>query len=240
MFSRGASIGLGLLALAGCKPGVGSSCQKGDARCLDTARALVCESGHFIETPCRGKDGCSTKLEVTACDVHGNKPGDACSTDEEGSAVCSGPKAMLACHGGKYASIACRGERGCAEEGGRAECDESVAESGEACVFEGKKACSADGKQLLVCASGQNEARQACRGERGCSVVHGKIDCDVSIARSGDACDAAFEGSFACTEDALAIVRCGGGHFVSDASCKHGTRCLAEPGSVRCAKPDKT
>ncbi|HSU41216.1 MAG TPA: hypothetical protein VLJ38_16680, partial [Polyangiaceae bacterium] len=75
MFSRGASIALGVLMLAGCKPGVGSACQKGDARCLDAARALVCESGHFVETPCRGKDGCRTKLEVTACDIHGNQPG---------------------------------------------------------------------------------------------------------------------------------------------------------------------
>lgn len=240
MFSRGASIALGVLVLAGCKPGVGSACQKGDARCLDAARALVCESGHFVETPCRGKDGCSTKLEVTACDIHGNQPGDACSTDEEGSAVCAGPNAMLACHGGKYVSVACRGGRGCAEEGGRAECDESVAESGERCVFDGKKACSADGKHLLVCAAGQNEARYECRGEHGCSIVRGKIDCDVSVARSGDACDPAFEGTFSCTEDALAIVRCSGGHFVRDENCRRGTRCLAEPGSTRCAKPDKT
>jgi hypothetical protein len=200
----------------------------------------VCEAGHFIETPCHGKDGCRLKLEVTACDVHGDKPGDACSTDEEGSAVCSDPKTMLACHGGKYVSVACRGEHGCVEDGGRAECDESVAESGEVCVHDGKKACSADGKRVLVCASGQTETRYQCRGERGCSVTQGKIDCDVSVARSGDACDKAFEGTFACTEDALAIVRCSAGKFVSDENCKHGMRCLAEPGSTRCAKPDKT
>ena len=45
---------------------------------------------------------------------------------------------------------------------------------------------------------------------------------------------------FACTEDLLAIVRCSGGHFVRDENCKRGTRCVAEPGSTRCAKPDKT
>lgn len=240
MFRRGALFLLSGLLFAGCKPSVGSSCQKGDSRCLDGTRALVCESGHFIETPCRGKDGCSTKLEVTACDVHGDKAGDACSTDEEGSAVCSDAKTLLACRAGKYVNVACRGEHGCAEEGGRAECDESVAESGEACAHDGKKACSADGKRVLVCAGGQTETRYQCRGERGCSVVHGKIDCDVSVARNGDACDAAFEGTFACTEDALAIVRCNGGRFVPDESCKHGLRCLAEPGSTRCAKPDKT
>lgn len=240
MFVRGACLVLVASSLAGCRPGVGSACQKGDSRCVDGKRALVCESGRFIETPCRGKDGCRLNGEIVSCDVHGDKPGDACSTDEEGSAVCSDAKTMLACHGGKYVGVACRGARGCLEAGGNAECDESVAEAGEACVSDGKKACSADGKQLLVCSSGQNEARYQCRGERGCSVVRGKIDCDVSVARSGDACDAAFEGTFACTEDALAIVRCSGGKFVADASCKHGTRCLAEPGSTRCAKPEKS
>jgi len=227
-------------AFIGCKPHAGSSCDKGEERCLDPGRALVCESGHFIETPCRGKDGCQVKLETTSCDVHGDKPGDACSTDDEGSAACLDPKTMLSCHGGRYVAVACRGQRGCAEDGGRAECDESVAESGEACDHDDKKACSADGKRVLLCASGQMQTMYQCRGEQGCRVTAGKIDCDVSIARGGDACDKQFEGTFACTEDQLAIVRCSGGKFVPDESCKRGQRCFAEPGSTRCAKPDKT
>ncbi len=84
------------------------------------------------------------------------------------------------------------------------------------------------------------ETAYQCRGEQGCRVTGGKIDCDVSVARGGDACDKQFEGTFACTEDQLAIVRCSGGKFVPDESCKRGQRCFAEPGSTRCAKPDKT
>jgi len=237
---RGAFALLVLVAFTGCKPGVGSRCDKGEARCIDQASALLCENGRFIETPCRGKDGCRLQVDRTACDVHGDRPGDACSTDDEGSAVCTSEKAMLSCRRGRYVAVRCRGSRGCTEEGGRAECDETVAESGEACGHDGKKACASDGKRVLVCTSGQTETKYQCRGERGCTVNQGKIDCDVSVARNGDACDTLFEGTFACTEDAKAIVKCLEGKFVPDETCKTGTRCLAEPGTTRCAKPEKT
>jgi hypothetical protein len=236
---RGAVSAFVFLALVACKPGVGSRCDKGEARCIDKANALVCEAGRFIEAPCRGKNGCRLEVDRTACDVHGDNPGDACSTDDEGSAVCTSDKAMIACKKGRFVAVPCRGQHGCVEEGGRAECDETVAESGEACGHDGKKACSSDAKRVLTCAGGQTETRYQCRGERGCTVNQGKIDCDVSVARNGDACDTLFEGTFACTEDGAAIVKCNAGKFVPDETCKRGMRCLAEPGTTRCAKPEK-
>jgi hypothetical protein len=225
------------LALFGCKPRAGSSCEKGEARCLDGQRALVCQEGKFIESPCRGKLGCRLEAERTACDIHGNRAGDPCSTDEEGAAVCSDASTLLSCHAGAYVASSCRGKKGCAEEGGRTLCDATVAESGEPCSAEGKKACSVDGKRVLACTSGKMEGAYECRGARGCSVVMGKLDCDVSIAKLGDACDKASEGTFACTEDMKAITRCSGGRFVADETCKHGTKCQADAGSTRCAKP---
>jgi len=234
--------GIGLfvaVSLGACKPGVDSRCDKGDSRCLDHDRALTCQNGRFIETACRGKAGCRLEGEATACDVHGNQPGDVCSTDDEGAAVCLTENSMLSCRHGKYANVPCRGVHGCSEADGRAECDETVAESGEACGHDGKTSCSADGKRVLLCANGVTETHYQCRGERGCTVSGGKIDCDVSIARNGDACDTLFEGTYACTEDGAAIVRCVNGRFEADETCKHGMRCLAEPGTTRCAKPPK-
>jgi hypothetical protein len=226
------------LSAFGCRPRVGSSCEKGEARCVDGQSALVCQDGKFIETPCRGKNGCRLEAEQTACDVHGNRAGDACSTDEEGSAVCLDASTLLSCHKGAYVSSPCRGKNGCVEENGRSACDATIAEPGESCVLEGKKACSVDGKRVLACVGGKLENNYECRGARGCSVVMGKLDCDISIARLGDACDKTSEGTFACSEDLKAITRCAGGRFVADETCKRGTKCLAEPGSTRCAKPD--
>lgn len=224
-----------LLAL-GCKPGVGSSCEKGESRCIDGTRALVCQAGRFIETPCRGKQGCRLEKELTACDVHENRDGDACSTDEEGAAVCVDAATLLACRSGRYVRVACRGQKGCTEAGGHAHCDATLGEAGDPCTVEGKKACSTDGKRVLACSSGSLRASYDCRGERGCSVSGSKLTCDSSVAKRGDACDKLSEGSYACTEDARALLRCSGGEFVPDETCKSGTRCLAEPGSTRCGR----
>src|SRR6187431_2059050 len=103
--SRSILLPLSLIAalwLISCKPAVGSSCDKGEARCLDAKRELVCQAGHFIESPCNGPGGCRLTDKGTSCDFSGNQPGDPCSADDEGAAVCSNKAFMLACHGGLY------------------------------------------------------------------------------------------------------------------------------------------
>jgi hypothetical protein len=238
-FGLAAFLGFSGLALVACKPSVGSSCTKGEARCVDSGRALVCEDGKFIETPCAGKLGCRLQPEGTACDVHGNKAGDRCSKDEEGAAVCADAETLLVCRAGKTVRAACRGTGGCVEEHGRAACDASIAEAGDPCGAASKSSCSVSGKEVLACAGGAMKKVYECRGERGCTVASGKIDCDQSVARLGDGCDRRVEGTFACSEDRKNIVKCAGGRFIADEKCKAGTACLAEPGSTRCGKPEK-
>jgi hypothetical protein len=234
-----ALVALSLFLLAHCKPSVGSSCEKGESRCLDGQRALVCQAGEYIETACRGKKGCRLEPAGTACDIHGNDTGDACSTDDEGASACVDPKTLVACRKGAYVRVPCRGPKGCAEEGGHTLCDATVAEVGEACAEDGKKACSSDGKRVLACASGKMAPKYECRGARGCVSQGGKLDCDLSIAALGDACDAKLEGHVACDAEKRNIVRCGSGKFVQDEACKKGTSCHSEGGSTKCEKPAK-
>jgi hypothetical protein len=228
---------LAVVALAACKPSVGSSCEKGEARCLNPNRALVCQKGAFIETPCLGQHGCRTEPQGVSCDVTANRSGDPCSTDEDGAAVCSDEHTLVACRKGRYTRVPCRGPRGCTQEGANTRCDATVAEIGEPCADENKKACATNGRQVLACENGRMTSKYECRGENGCRVLENKIDCDLTIARLGDACDKLVEGTFACSEDARAIVRCQAGKFIADETCKGATRCLVEPGSTRCAKP---
>jgi hypothetical protein len=222
----------------GCKPGVGSSCDQGESRCLNPNRALVCQKRVFIETPCLGKDGCRVEPAGVACDIRGNRAGDPCSTDEEGAAMCADEKTLIACRKGKYARVPCRGPGGCTQDGANAHCDATVAEVGEPCAEEDKKACATNGRSVLACDKGRMTPKYECRGEHGCRVLERKVDCDLTIARLGDACDKLVEGTFACSEDARAIVRCESGKFVADEKCKGQARCLVEPGSTRCAKPE--
>lgn len=79
-----------------------------------------------------------------------------------------------------------------------------------------------------------------CRGANGCVFAAGKLSCDTSIAKLGDACDKKLEGqAFSCTPDSTSILVCKGGAFTLDQTCKSGQKCLVEGSSTHCAKPDK-
>lgn len=234
-------VSLASLALAlACKSSVGSSCDKGDGRCLDPKSELICQAGKLIETPCAGPRGCSVNEKGTSCDFSANKPGDPCSTDDEGVAICTGKDAMIACHGGAYAHVPCRGTRGCLDAEGRALCDTSLAEPGDVCHDENLKACSSDGAQVLICKQSTMQRFYACRGEGGCAVTAGKLTCDTSIAKLGDACDKKLEGqAFSCAPDRAAILICKGGAFTLDQACKSGQKCAVVGTSTQCARPTK-
>jgi len=226
--------------LANCKPRAGSSCDKGEARCIDAKHELVCQAGHFIESPCNGPSGCGLTAKGTSCDFSGNKAGDPCSADDEGAATCATKDSMLACHGGRYAIVPCRGSRGCVNAEGRALCDTSIAEPGDACRDENLKACSGDGSQVLICKQHTMQRFYQCRGAAGCVSSAGKLSCDTSLAKLGDACDKKLEGqAFACSPDEREILSCKGGAFMLEETCKPGQKCRLVGTSTKCEKADK-
>ena len=230
-------IPLCLLGFLACKPGPGSACGAREMRCLDAKRAIVCDDGKFVETPCKGKAGCSTLQESTACDISGNQPGDACSQADEGVAVCEGDQSMLACHRRKYETVPCRGPRGCEMLGAQANCDQSIAEAGEPCKKDKAKACSADQSQVLSCKDGRLAALYLCRGDAHCSSLGGKLGCDQTVAHLGDVCDKTLSGSTACSDDKKSLLICHDERFVPSEKCKPGTTCTVSGQSTKCEKP---
>jgi hypothetical protein len=230
-------IALLAFCIGACKPGPGSSCDPREARCLDAKRAIVCDDGKFVETPCRGKAGCLTVQESTSCDFSGNQPGDACGSSNEGVAVCAGDDAMLSCHGRKFERVPCRGPRGCEMLGAQANCDQSVAEVGESCKKQNAKACSADKTQVLSCNDGHMTAQYFCRGEGQCSSAGGKLGCDQTVAKLGDICDKSLAGHIACSEDKKSLITCQNERFIPSEKCKPGTVCTVSGQSTKCEKP---
>lgn len=223
------------MVLTGCRPGVGGRCEKGEARCLDAARALTCEHGAFIEVPCRGPKGCAASDSAVSCDIAKNREGDRCSLDEEGSATCADAANLVACRGGHFVQTPCRGPRGCTLDGERAVCDTTLALLGEACRDEGKKACATDKSAVLACKSLRMASLYLCRGPRGCTLANGKLDCDMSVASAGDSCDLRQDGHVACSLDGSSTLVCHAGTFVADEKCKPKTRCQASERETRCA-----
>ncbi len=234
---RPVALVLSSLLLLACKPTVGSSCEKGEARCQDKQTQLICSEGKLIAAPCRGPAGCSTTATGVACDISTNQPGDACSADEEGAAVCLDDKRILTCIGGKFAQADCRGPAGCSAAGGFATCDATRANAGDVCK-PNARACSLDGKQVLTCKDGKLAPAFFCLGPKGCKAAAGKIDCDLTVARDEDPCMPDMEGKVACNIDQSSIVVCKAGKFTLDEKCEKGKRCSTEGGSIMCAKPE--
>lgn len=221
------------LSASGCDPKPGDSCERGELRCTALDRALVCENGGLIETPCRGPRGCLSSDAGSFCDIAGNHPGDRCSRDEQGAAACQDGSHLLTCRDGAIQALSCRGPGGCLIDGPRVSCDTSLGAPGDACD-EGKKACSVDGDAVLECRGKKLLELYRCRGEHGCASVSGRLECDITVAALGDACSPGSEGHVACSPDAARTLICRKGRFEDDGACKAGTRCLVEGTTTRC------
>jgi len=65
----------------------------------------------------------------------------------------------------------------------------------------------------------------------------GKLSCDTSIAKLGDACDKKLEGqAFSCASDAASILVCRDGRFALDQACKTGQKCAVDGTTTHCVK----
>jgi hypothetical protein len=203
---------------------------------LDAATALSCSDGTFTQVPCRGKRGCLSQDGKTSCDISGNHAGDRCSRDDQGVAVCASPSEMLACRGGTFVTVPCRGPNGCEMVGEQPRCDQSVAELGEACNPAGAKACSPDEARVLACADGRMTDLYRCRGDGKCRASGGKLACDQTVAQLGDRCDKALSGHIACSADRKALITCRDERFVPSEKCKAGTVCTVNGQSTKCER----
>jgi len=152
-------------------------------------------------------------------------------------AACALEGGMIACHSGRFELVACRGPRGCETIAGQPNCDQSVADPGDACKLPNAKSCSTDKQAVLRCREGQLRQLYSCRGESGCSSSAGKLACDQTVARLKDPCDKGLDGHVACSEDAAQLLICKGETFVASEKCKAGTKCTVSGQSTACAKP---
>ena len=75
-----------------------------------------------------GPGGCLQSELGVSCDIKGNAPGTRCGRDDEGAAACVEEHKMIACRGGQYRSVPCRGPKGCETEGDHAMCDTAIGE----------------------------------------------------------------------------------------------------------------
>ena len=147
----------------------------------DHAEALVCQDGRFVVwRHCRGPALCQVEGgRNIRCDTTLGEPGDPCG--QAGTYSCSTDRSlMLACDGASFrAASSCRGPAGCGveRESRKVECDDAVAEEGDACDQAKRITCSVDGKAELVCADGKFERKRECR-RTSCHLDGNELFCD--------------------------------------------------------------
>lgn len=167
-------------------------------------------------------------LVTAAC---GKSEGGKCRGTES---TCIDKSAALACHGGRYVRVACQGPLGCAKFQEHANCDDSVAEAGDACMGTGEDeyACSHDKKRALLCKNGRFERYLECRGKAGCALLGQQISCDTTVAAKGDPCKA--QGAVACTADQKNMVICRDGTFDLYRYCRGQYGCYMKGDAPAC------
>jgi hypothetical protein len=156
---------------------IGDGCDTPDdgACTADHKSLLQCKSDKFLLVDtCKGPGACKIDKGSVACDNNVADIGDPCSN--KGNFACTSDKATaLRCDDGHYASIqSCRGPNACVivrpkSGGAELECDYSVANENDPCIYPGYEACSSDKAKMFTCKGGKYTDATPCPGPAGCT-----------------------------------------------------------------------
>jgi hypothetical protein len=102
--------------------------------------------------------------------------------------------------------------------------------TGDACKNP-KQASCLDGTSALVCHD-KTWTKLGCRGAKGCRTEGASVDCDESLASTGEFCDT--EDNVTCSLDKHAQLRCERGQWRLDATCRGADGCVATGDLVKC------
>lgn len=149
----------------------------------DKKAMLQCVKNKWtLAQTCLGERACAMEKKKVTCDNSVANVGDACR-EEEDYACTSDKKAALACRGGKFVQASlCKGPKACRvtgtkEAGFKVECDDSVANAGDACEKEDTYSCSQDERLILKCKNKKFEQEEKCRPKEKCSIKGGSVGC---------------------------------------------------------------
>lgn len=163
--------------------------------------------------------------------------GASCEVANAGS--CDGPKKMLSCQNGKYEAEPCNGAHGCVQVGGKATCDQTVANAGDSCFLTPEQeaaggACSLDGTKLLKCVNKTWGQAIDCAGPNKCRVDGPNARCDQTQGVFDTPC--LVDGAYACAVDGSALLKCTGGKFAMDEDCAGtSTTCKITEAGAACS-----
>jgi hypothetical protein len=146
----------------------------------DGKMSVTCKQGKYeLLAPCKGPNACFSQDRKTVCDVTLADKGDACTTS--GKFACSTDKgSWLRCSESRAWEVHryCRGPLGCKVSAEMDPiCDTTLAAVGDPCSMSNTLACSADGRNELICQFGRFAQSRECK-DGGCKIGAGRrIEC---------------------------------------------------------------
>jgi hypothetical protein len=158
---------------------IGDGCsQVGDVACTaDRKAALECgkDNKFTVGETCKGPNGCVIKGDAITCDNDTSDLGDPCHFP--GDYACTSDQGLvLRCDNHKMTALnTCRGPKHCRvfelpqEKKVQFDCDDSIANDGDACDTANEQACTADKKSMLVCKGNKFGSPTPCPGPAGCT-----------------------------------------------------------------------
>jgi hypothetical protein len=210
------------LVVTGCKSAKAGDACTGNPQCTGRQAALLCVSGKYVATGCKGPDGCMKS--PFRCDYRGNAGGEACYEPASPASPMSctpDKKARVRCAKGKLERDECDGPKGCSP---RTEttmsCDRTL-HAGSACSSDGDW-CSSDGADWLQCREGKLVVAGKCRGPSHCRSLGDAIACDSSLGEPNDPCVGQTK---ACSGDGKSLLACRSNALVLDSTCPPGKTC---------------
>ncbi len=148
----------------------------------DKKNMLECQKNHWtFSQACLGDRACTMEQKKVICDNSTANAGDACR--EEDDYACSvDKKVALVCRSGKFATASiCKGKNACkilGEKGAfKVECDDTVANIGDACDKENHYACAPDEKQIVKCVNKKFVGDDKCKSREKCAVKGELVGC---------------------------------------------------------------
>lgn len=151
--------------------------KKGMLQCLKNKWTLV--------HSCLGDRACVMEKKKVTCDNSVANLGDACR-EEEDYGCTPDRKSAIVCRGGTFVqAILCKGPNGCRvvldtkKQRYKLECDDSIANVGDACERDKEEhySCSADERAILRCRGKRFEIEEKCRSKEKCQTVGGIVGC---------------------------------------------------------------
>jgi hypothetical protein len=228
-----------LTAFAACRhrPTTGGRCRvENQLVCIGDDRAVACNSGTWVELPCRGVHGCGRRGESDDCDDTIALDGDACPRNPPIDYACTADRGeALLCKEGRFGLWrACRGPDKCEVVDGRnLRCDTRAGEPGDPCGQRGTYSCTPDHSAMLLCDGTALAFASSCRGPKGCATApgEGQVECDDSVAIEGDPCDRPKR--IACSVDRKSELVCARSKYEKRRDCRR-SECRLDGNELFC------